>query len=391
MDEDWAILASLLPSGWRDLARSTGAVRRLRGFGSVDDLLRSLLLHVGRGLSLRDTAAMASASGLAQVSDVAMMKRFRAAAPWFHALCRQMVAGRLAEGGCLDEAENAERLAAAQGYSMHLVDATHVAEPGRTGSHWRLHYALAFPGLACRHVDLGPVVGAGTSEGFERFPAAPGICLIGDRGYCKAGGIASVVDRGGDVLVRCQPRRLALRDPQGGPLDLDARLRAWPQDRLIDSWPCRIERTGNRPPAAPIEGRLILVKRSKASTAAAVARAKRKAVTNQAQIQEHTLLYAGWFMLFTTLPEEQFDAPACCAWYRLRWQIELAFKRLKSLAQLGHLPKHDQASVEAWLYGKLLAGLLAQALIRHSQALSPWGYPAHRLPTPARARQAAAS
>lgn len=48
----------------------------------------------------------------------------------------------------------------------------------------------------------------------------------------------------------------------------------------------------------------------------------------------------------------------------MRWQIELVFKRLKSIAQLGHLPKHDDRSSRAWLYGKLLVTLLAQKLIR---------------------------
>src|ERR1700722_17907155 len=57
--------------------------------------------------------------------------------------------------------------------------------------------------------------------------------------------------------------------------------------------------------------------------------------------------------------------------YRMRWQIELVFKRLKSLAQLGHLPKHDDRSSRAWLYGKLLVTLLAQKLIRIGRELSP--------------------
>jgi hypothetical protein len=48
----------------------------------------------------------------------------------------------------------------------------------------------------------------------------------------------------------------------------------------------------------------------------------------------------------------------------MRWQIELVFKRLKSLAQLGHVPKHDDRSSRAWLYGKLLVTLLTQKLIR---------------------------
>ena len=61
-------------------------------------------------------------------------------------------------------------------------------------------------------------------------------------------------------------------------------------------------------------------------------------------------------------------------WYRVRWQIELAFKRLKTLAQLGHLPKYDDRSSRAWLYGKLLVALLAHKLMQVGRDISPWGY-----------------
>ncbi len=60
--------------------------------------------------------------------------------------------------------------------------------------------------------------------------------------------------------------------------------------------------------------------------------------------------------------------------YRLRWQIELIFKRLKSIAQLGHLPKRDDRSSRAWLYGKLFVALLSQRLATVGKAISPWGY-----------------
>lgn len=36
------------------------------------------------------------------------------------------------------------------------------------------------------------------------------------------------------------------------------------------------------------------------------------------------------------------------ALYRLRWQMELVFKRLKSVLGLGHLPKKDPASARGW-------------------------------------------
>ena len=57
-------------------------------------------------------------------------------------------------------------------------------------------------------------------------------------------------------------------------------------------------------------------------------------------------------------------------WSRLCRQVELLFNRFKSLAKLGHLPKQDDESAEAWLYGKLLV----EKLIGHATAISPWKY-----------------
>jgi len=66
-------------------------------------------------------------------------------------------------------------------------------------------------------------------------------------------------------------------------------------------------------------------------------------------------------------------------WDRVRWQVELVFKRFKSIAKLGHLPKHDPDSAKAWLYGKLFAALLTERLIHHTVVIAPWGY---ELPAP---------
>jgi hypothetical protein len=58
-EENWKVLASLFPAGWQQLAWQSGAVERLRGFPSTDMLLRTLMLHVARGYSLRETVVRA--------------------------------------------------------------------------------------------------------------------------------------------------------------------------------------------------------------------------------------------------------------------------------------------------------------------------------------------
>jgi len=49
--------------------------------------------------------------------------------------------------------------------------------------------------------------------------------------------------------------------------------------------------------------------------------------------------------------------------YRLRWQVEIYFKRLKSILDFGELPKRRPDSVIAWLNGKLMIALLIEILL----------------------------
>ena len=87
-----------------------------------------------------------------------------------------------------------------------------------------------------------------------------------------------------------------------------------------------------------------------------------------------TRRYAEYVLVFTTLPDSEASVDQVLEAYRLRWQVELTFKRLKSIAQIGHVPKHDDQSSRAWLYGKLLVALLSQRLARVGKSISPWGY-----------------
>ena len=82
---------------------------------------------------------------------------------------------------------------------------------------------------------------------------------------------------------------------------------------------------------------------------------------------------AQYFMVWTSLSPET-TAQQALAYYRSRWQIELSFKRMKSILGLGHLPKKDPASARAWLHGKLLTSLLVERVIQAANAISPWGY-----------------
>jgi IS4 transposase len=97
----------------------------------------------------------------------------------------------------------------------------------------------------------------------------------------------------------------------------------------------------------------------------------RRSSKKQIRTRPETLEFAKYVVVFTT--RSIGSAEEILQLYRMRRQIELAFKRLKSLAQLGHLPKYDGRSSCAWLSGKLFVALLAQKTIRVGRDISPSG------------------
>ncbi len=357
VDEDWQLLASLLPPQWRQQAFLCRAVERLRGFASVDALLRTLLLHVGKGYGLREAAVRAKASGLAAVSDVAILKRLRHAEEWWRWMCR-----RLAE-------ENGWQMPAeTRGWNVRAVDGTLVKEPGRKGRLWRIHYSLQIPSLRCDQLELTPARKKGGGESLGRYRATARDLLLADRAYATPAGVAAVDEQGAAVLVRLNTMSLPLYTRDGRRFPLLESVREVEKPLEVKAWPVWV-----RGKEKKIAGRLCVLRKSEEEAERARRKIRKSAQRGGPKTRPETLEYAGYVMIFTTLPEE-FRAEEVGEWYRARWQIELVFKRMKSLWGLGFLPKETEESARAWLYGKLLLALLCQKLVKTGRDISPWGY-----------------
>lgn len=358
-DEDWKVLTSFFPPGWKDLAVESGALSRLRGFKSADALMRTLLLHVARGYSLRESAVRARQARIAKVSDVALLKRLRKAEGWFRQLCRLMYEENR---GSIPRLKN--------GLQMKLVDATIVKEPGKTGSQWRIHYGLRLPALECDHFDLTPTEGEGTGETFNRHPVSPRDYIMGDRGYCTPAGVAYIHARKAYVLVRLNSSALPLLDSARRPFQLLKQMKVLKAVGKSMEWHVLV----SAPNGDLIPGRLCALRKTEQAIKLAQKRRKRRANRNGQRLRATTLELEKYVIVFTTFPKRTFSTEEVLNWYRVRWQIELIFKRLKSIAQLGHLPKYDDDSSKAWLLGKMFVALLTQKLLRVAREFSPWGY-----------------
>lgn len=349
--DNWPVLLSFLPQGWREQAKSTGALIRARGISGPDELLRILLIHLANGYSLAETAAHARTSGLGEITAVALFKRLRASEYWLQWLARELgkTLGWILPSG---------------GRRYRAVDATVVSEPGSTGTDWRLHYSLTLSNLQCDFFEITDVTGG---ETWRRVPVSPGDVLLGDRIYGTPTGIAHVLRSQGEVIVRVNHNALPLFETGGMAFPVFRRFRGLRVGKAHQWYTFAVH------DGTPLRGRLIAVKRTAEATRRARKRIARKASRKQTAISQRSWRGAQYFSVWTSLPD-QFEPEQVLEAYRLRWQVELAFKRMKSILGFGHLPKKDPASARAWLHGKLFVSLLAEHLIAAADAVSPWGY-----------------
>jgi hypothetical protein len=359
MSEDWSLLLSFFPNNWIELAGQTNALKKLRKDKDVENFLRTLLLHIGCGYSLRETVTRAKLAGLADISDVALLGRLKKAKDWLHSLCVVL----FNEQG-IGLSNNHD------GFQVRLFDATNVKEPGRTGSLWRIHYSVQLPSLACDFFKITPTKGKGTGESFFQYSIKGGDYIIADRGYSTASGIHHAVSKKAHVMVRVNTSSLPIWDVQQRPVVLLEFLEPLKKPGAVKSLKVLIpSRKGST-----VQGRLCVIRKSNAAIELAHKKIKTNASKKGTVIKPETLEYAKYVIVFSTYPEDRFSDLEILDWYRCRWQVELVFKRFKSIAQLGHLPKHSDDSSKAWLYGKLFVALVTNKLISYATSVSPWGY-----------------
>jgi len=307
---------------------------------------------------MRETAARAKLANIANISDVALIGRLKKAKGWLHSLCVALFEDQIVD------------FHNKHSFKGRLFDATNVKEPGKTGSLWRIHYSIQVPSLSCDFFKLTTTKGKGTGESFFQYPIKKGDYIIADRGYSTPPGIHHAISKKAYVLVRVNTRALKIHNLQNEQFPLLKSLTKIQKAGYATSWKVLIPSKGKE----SISGRICVIRKSNEAIKIAHKKLKRRAQKRGNKLKPETLEYAKYIILFTNYPEKLFSDVRVLDLYRIRWQVELTFKRFKSIAQLGHLPKHNEDSAKAWLYGKLFVALLTEKIIKHANSISPWGY-----------------
>lgn len=332
-------------------ARESGALLRRRGVKDAPSLLRLALGYAAGGLSLRGTAAWAEVGAIARLSDVALLNRLRGAAGW---LGRIVVA--------LLSARTTASTAAAAGRAVRLVDATTLSCPGSRKTDWRVHVGYRLDGGGAHRIDHIELSDGRGAESLRRFACSPGDVLVGDRGYAKAQDLAAVCAAGADFIVRTGWNAVRLCTPEGERLDLAAIFDGLAEGSVAAVQAAIALDRRKCPRLLPV--RLIVLRKSEADAERSRRRARHRSRRQGKTAKAETLRAAGYVLLLTSLDAASVSAAAVLALYRLRWQIELLFKRLKSLLHLDDLPAKDPDLARSWLYAKLITALLLEDATR---------------------------
>jgi hypothetical protein len=353
-EADWEFIAAQLPAGWRELGAEMGLVRKRpahigQKILDIGIVLRLVLHYVAQRGSMRATTAAAAAAGIVKISQVAFFKWMFKIGAYLEALVARMVEpGRYA-------------LKSWGGYVLIAGDATTVERPGAKGTTARIHYALHLSDLRPRFVRITDET---VGETARHFDAAPNELWILDRGYSNPPSVFALVERKADILVRLNRPSMCLVDGRGDRIDVRKFLtltrkrgRAYNKSVLVRS------ADGRTTPA-----RVCWTWLPKPDADKARARAARDGVKDPVDLE-----LAEFIVVLTTAPKRRLSAKQVLALYRARWQVELDFKRDKSLGQLDTLPSLLPQTIHAWLCAKVLLGLVARRLASQSVAIPPCG------------------
>lgn len=329
-------------------AKETKALQRKRGIRCAKDLLRLILFYASSDWSLRLVGAWAWLSGIGSLSDVAVLKRLRNSQKWIGTLVARLLQNRVTV------------LQSLPGVRLRLVDATTISLPGSKGIDWRLHLSFDLGNLCLDGVELTDQYGG---ESLARFAAQNNEIVVADGAYPFASGMAPVLNAGAGLIVRINWRNVPVLGPEGQRFEIIPWLKTLSTLSETLIW--------MNTPQGWFHFRLLASPLPPDKIEEARRRTRLRHQRKQKPLNENTLFAAGFVLLLTNLPAETWPGQLVLALYRMRWQIELCIKRLKSLLEFDHVRAKDPRLVQTYLLTKLLIALLVEEMTHQVRFQSP--------------------
>jgi len=344
-----ARLIKELPENYEEECVKQCAVRRWRGVKSPADLMLLVLIHLMNGTSLLETSVIAHTAKLGEMSDVAFMKRLAQCKDWFIAICTSLISKNM---------ENYRQPAWLDGKTVVAVDASDVVEKGRSRRTYRFHYMLdifKMAGLQCK------ITAQSVGESLMNFEIKSGMLVIADRMYSNVKSMARCLDVGADFILRMRKNSFKTCDSNGNIINLLDIFKYLKTGECADFKAFAVSKNGTSVPV-----RICAMRKTPEQIEQAMKKLKLR--ERKGRISDQAKMFNEYIVVVTSL-ECAVSAEQILSVYRLRWQVEIYFKRLKSILDFGELPKKRPESSMAWLNGKLMVALLIENVI--SKSFSP--------------------
>lgn len=321
-----------LPEDFRELAIEFKAFTRSRKIKTPEQLMQVVMNYCGIDAVLRETAGNFTLLE-ERISDTAIHNRLKACVPWVKALLTEMMGEAvkpLLEG----------RL------RILVADGSTVQSPGATGTQYRLHLVIDLVRL---HLVQVVVTDEHTAESLTHYSLQDGDVVMADRGYNQVEMWMEVADRGVGLIVRYNPHGIPLYEAEGKKIDLERQLKETTATDVC--LPVHVR----NPNKEWLKGYLQAHRLPPAQAAEARRRARAAAKKAGRHIRPRTLALAEWVLIFTTVLPAVLPTATVLALYRVRWQVELVIKRLKSILNIDQLrARKNSVLADLYLHGKLL-------------------------------------
>jgi len=323
-------LLKMLPEGYEEAALETCAIKRRREIKTAFDLLLLVFVYVANGLSHLEISVIAKVKGIAEISDVGFMKRFAKCGKLIEWLLKNLIPQATAHYSKPTKFEE---------YDIKALDASVVTSGGKVRITHRLHFAIDIFMLKS---DQYKITSQKTGESLTNFEVKAKDLYLGDRAYGTKTSMEHCLNGGGNFIFRIRRNAFDIYDKNDKKIDLIGKLKGLKKNKTLKL----------RCFYLSSDGKLVPIR--------ICAMIKPKDVVENPE--DDTDFMNNFIVLVTSIMNNQISAKDILELYRLRWQIELYFKRLKSLMGFGDIPNKKEENIKIWLNAKLAVAIMLEIM-----------------------------
>lgn len=301
-------------------------IKRKRVIKNYRIIIRAVFLFITEELSFQRLSDRMACEYEISMSDTAWRKQILKIAPDF-----------------LEVAKECEMESRGEKKEKHYygLDATNISIQGKKDEYYRIHTQYEIEEGSIKYAKITDKY---IGESITHFPIEEGSIYLADRAYGKSKQLEYIIENKGGFIVRISPFQIRLfKDCEcKEKLDLCKKIEG---ERFTEK--CYIK---DKEKIVPI--RIIGIKKPEEKQKEAEKKTKRKARRKQYEASEKAIEFSKWFIVATSMNVLDTE-DEIAEIYRKRWQIELLFKRMKTLLNLRSIRRSDslysKSIVDLWL------------------------------------------